>query len=164
MGKGGKKNRGTRGDRNISMIDQHQLLGKTLKPPFNQAPNMHLMSWRDDRLPDMLWAVLLIGHLPRDRCLALFRQVIDAATSLPNKTRKEILHSGIAELDDATFDTMFAPLMNDGDAREILSALLLFDSLPDRTHWARHLGAPDPTLHVPMVAGAVAATTEHQSP
>jgi hypothetical protein len=163
MGKGGKKNRGTKGDRNISMLDQHQLLGKALKTPFNQVPDMHLMSWRDDRLPDMLWAVLLVGNLPRDRCLALFRQVVDAATSLPNETRKEILHSGIAELDDATFDRMFAPLVNDGDAREILSALLLFDSLPDRTHWARHLGAPDPALHVPVVAGAVAATTEHQS-
>ncbi len=44
MSKGGKKNRGAKGNRNISMLDQHQRHGKALRTPFNQVPDMHLMS------------------------------------------------------------------------------------------------------------------------
>ncbi|HWK45908.1 MAG TPA: DUF5677 domain-containing protein [Stellaceae bacterium] len=166
IAKGGKKGsskRGTKGDRNISSLDQHKLHGKTLKPPFAQVPNTALVSWRDERLPELLWAVILVGHLPRERYLECFRQVIAAIKSLPETTATAIQHSVIAELDDATFDVIFAPLFAAPEARHALSALLLFDCLPDRAHWTRHLDEPDATIHSEIAAAAVAATTEHQS-
>ena len=40
-------------------ISKHKRDGKTLLPPFRQL-QMSPSSWKDDRMPEMLWAVLLI--------------------------------------------------------------------------------------------------------
>lgn len=144
-----------------STLNQHKRSGKTLTPPLASIPNMSLASWRDERMPDVLWAVLLTGCLPRDRYLTLFRSVVAAAHH--SGLKSGILHSDSAKLTEIEFDTIFKPLFMNSDALNALSPLLIFKSLPDRTHWARYLAEPDHDSALPILASAVARTLDHQS-
>ena len=50
-----------------SRIESHKRQKKTLVPPLMALPNVALRSWVDDRMPEMIWAALLIARLGRDR-------------------------------------------------------------------------------------------------
>ena len=50
--------------RNESKLSDHKQFKKELKPPLLQI-NLTPSSWVDKRLPEMLWAVLVIGNIER---------------------------------------------------------------------------------------------------
>ena len=50
--------------RNESKLSYHKQFKKELKPPLLQI-NLIPSSWVDERLPEMLWAVLVIGNIER---------------------------------------------------------------------------------------------------
>ncbi|HXK70956.1 MAG TPA: hypothetical protein PK455_06630 [Caldisericia bacterium] len=50
--------------RNESKLSYHKQFKKELKPPLLQI-NLTPSSWVDKRLPEMLWAVLVIGNIER---------------------------------------------------------------------------------------------------
>src|SRR3990172_8631386 len=77
-----------------SDLSKHKKDGKTLMPPFRQLVGMKPSSWKDDRMPEMLWAVLLIGNLEREVALEVFRKV--AAFVSEHSELSDITHSGIA--------------------------------------------------------------------
>jgi hypothetical protein len=161
--KRGRKKGGVVRDRNISTLAQHQRQGKALKPPFLQhQKQITFSSWRDERLPDVLWAALLAGNLDREIYLGQFRRVIAAAKATGDAS-VSVAHSASAKMSEDAFDRTFAAVLGDDRAAHVLSALLLFDALPDRHHWVRSLRAPNPEEHVPLLATAVAATIDHQS-
>ena len=115
-------------------------------------------------MPDTLWAVLLTGALERDRCLAIFREVIEAfRVNEAQVGRKLLVHSSFAKLDDSVFDAIFKKVLNEEDVSKALAPLRIFESLPDRHHWARFL--PDPNLEDQStpVFKAVAGCYDHQS-
>lgn len=112
-------------------------------------------------MPDVLWAVLLTGALPRNEYLSYFRSVVDAAHKSDLKTG--ILHSDSAKLTEQQFDTLFTPLFADADVLTALTPLLLLENLPDRQHWLRHLTQPEAGWAVQNLARAVAHTLDHQS-
>ena len=58
-----------------SKLSQHIQVDKVLKPPMMRIGNMSMSSWKDVRLPEMLWAILIITHLPREIALQFFREV-----------------------------------------------------------------------------------------
>ena len=52
--------------RNESGLKDHKRYKKELNPPFLASGlNMTTSSWFDERLPEMLWAVLVIGNTER---------------------------------------------------------------------------------------------------
>ncbi len=58
-----------------SSLRQHKQVGKSLIPPMLTIPGVTPQSWTNDRLPQMLWACLVISILPRRDALAVFREI-----------------------------------------------------------------------------------------
>lgn len=145
-----------------SGLDQHKRKGKLLVAPFNSiGSNIRQTSWRDERLPDVLWIALLVRALPRERCLELFRAMFVQLKALNQDLGPT--HTDFAKLNEQVFDTLLHPLLTDSKALYALAPLLVLQGLPDRHHWLRHL----PIIEIPnafqALADAVAITTDHQS-
>jgi hypothetical protein len=158
----GKKTKTERAQ--YSPLASHRREGKSFIPPFMQNPNITLMSWRDTRVPELLWAILLAGNLERDSYLRLFREVIRRACKTGEQRLVGTLqHSSLVHEKPDVFEQSFGGVFSDDQASNVLPALLLFDGLPDREHWAKHLPAPDPENHWHVLSRAVARTTDHQS-
>ena len=144
MGKRRNKNTKRRKKDSLhSSIEQHKRQGKRLIPPLAQLP-MHLQSWRDERLPEMLWAASLT-NLPRDHYLELFRRVADEGRKLGKRFDGSVYHSDLAKLDNDTFDSLLGPVISDKEAMAKLPSLMFFEYLPDHKHWERQPFTP-PTL------------------
>ena len=148
---------------NISNLGQHSRERKTLKPPFSRLPRVELHSWRDERLPKILWAVILSGNLEREAYLDLFRRVLNLARSIPEDQIFGLDHHQIAKLSQENFSVLFDPILADDVARERLGALLLFDGLPDRSHWEAYLERPSDDDAFGWLANGVAVAFDHQS-
>jgi hypothetical protein len=58
-----------------SSLRQHKQVGKSLIPPMLTVSGVTPQSWTNDRLPQMLWACLVISVLPRVDALAAFREI-----------------------------------------------------------------------------------------
>jgi Family of unknown function (DUF5677) len=144
-----------------SSLESHRREGKSFVPPFMQYPNTVLLSWRDSRIPEILWAVLLSGVLERDRYLDIFRGVIRRAAEA--KQVQSLSHSLLAADRPEAFDYVFEPVFHDERASRVLSCLLLLRGLPDRFHWERHALSPDPKFDWHVLAQAIALATDHQS-
>lgn len=157
-----KRNNRKRKSKNHSTIDQHKRESKELVPPLAQIAEMNLQSWRDDRLPGMLWAALLTS-LERKKYLELFREVANNAEKLGEGFDGLISHTPLSKLSEDQFDTLLAPVIGDDEARESLGSIHMFSDLPDRCHWIRHVGEPGDTENIDLLARSVAKNLFHQS-
>jgi hypothetical protein len=157
--------RGGKGHRKAmtSKLGDHKLKGKVLSPPFMQLSNVVFSSWRDDRLPEMLWAVILTAALERGEYLDAFSQVAGRAQRIGWDRMKGVEHSNLAKLDSATFDHLMDPVLCSARTRDALAVLLLFDGLPDRAHWQRNLRGPRGDPDIALLAEAVGGCMDHQS-
>lgn len=150
-------------DRNISALEDHPRVGKTLRNPFSRVPSMTPRSWVNECIPNMLWACILASALKRTECLLLFRSVvINTRERVKNYEEAFISHNHLKRLSAGDFDTIFRSVFANKAAAAVLPALLLVDSLPDRAHWERHLAPPD-KQHWQVLVMAVADTFDHQS-
>ncbi|MFW9258660.1 DUF5677 domain-containing protein [Nostoc sp. CALU 546] len=150
--------------RNYSTIAQHKMQGKNLLPPLAQFPNTEFSSWLSERLPEMLWAALLITHLPREYALKIFRRVADYIFKLPEEEKfHDITHSGLANLSSDKLKHFLDSTISDPICKEVLHPLLLLQSLPGYQSWAQSLSdiLTQPTWEPLM--NAVANTLDHQS-
>lgn len=153
-----------RSKRNVSYsgISDHKLKRKTLIPPFADIPNMRRTSWRDERLPELLWACLLASCTDRRAALSTFRQVAnyiaDKVPEAPGKTT----HTGLSELEEHKQLEIISIITGTRENRDVLSSLLLFDSLPARNQWGRFLPLEGRIDVSPLFQG-VARTLDHQS-
>ncbi len=163
MGRKGKSGSRKAGHSGISSsLAQHKLQGKRLLAPLNSiGSNFHTSSWYDERLPEVLWAALLVSAFSREKSLDLFRAVFAQVGKLGPDAGPT--HTELAALSDQSFDTLFQPLLSDGEVRDALAPLLVLDALPDRHHWQRHLPELRPENSIQLLAVAVAATFDHQS-
>jgi len=143
-------------------ISKHKLDGKTLLPPFRQLP-MSPSSWKDDRMPEMLWAVLLIGNIKREEALDTFRKVADLVSR--NSELSDITHSGIAAWSEESRIILINLLKKSHpEAQKILQSLAIFPDLPGFNEWKDVLGEPDNEKEVvDYLAKGVSATLWHQS-
>src|SRR3989344_3135118 len=134
----------TKGNENRSTdISKHKREGKTLLPPFRQL-QMSPSSWKDDRMPEMLWAVLLIGNIKREEALDTFRKVADLVSR--NSELSDITHSGIAAWSKESRIILINLLKKSHpEAQKILQSLAIFSDLPG------------------YLAKGVSATLRHQS-
>jgi len=125
-----------------SSIKQHIRHKKKLNPPLSQLESLNLVSWRDTVAPEILWAVILSATLDRASYLMIFRWVAKAAEGLGPDCVKGIEHTNLSALEPAAFDTLFAPVFANHEAKSALRSLPFLNGLPDRAHWQRTLFAP----------------------
>ena len=143
----------------------HQRKGSKLTPPLATIPKLKTMSWTNDRLPEMLWATLLVSSLPRERALATFRALASYIAEYENGEKPhDITHSGLARTQPPILASMLAYLMASApDIRGALRPLLLFESLPARDHWAQAISLEPAPDDWNALATAVSRTLFHQS-
>jgi hypothetical protein len=128
----------------FSKLSEHRQKRKVLTPPLLQMPSpIHFHSWVDERLPEALWAILLVGQLPRERYMPILSAVAKAAMDFRGEPNVFPDHSALAGVRPEQFAVIFAKLLADEEARAAVSPLLLPEDLPDRAHWASHLSMPD---------------------
>lgn len=108
--------------------------GKRFLPPFSRIENMRFSSWKDHRMPEMLWAVLAIGNWKREKALEFFRYV--GGYIEKNHECFDITLSGIASLPLEKRTEFIAYILNwSPETKGLLSSMLLFPNLPARTEW-----------------------------
>src|SRR3989344_2326714 len=109
-------------------ISKHKREGKTLLPPFRQL-QMSPSSWKDDRMTEMLWAVLLIGNIKREDALNIFRRVADLVSRNPELL--DVTHSGIATWSKESRVALINLLKESHpEVQKILRSLVIFPQLP----------------------------------
>ncbi len=144
-------------------LSKHKRDGKTLLSPFGQLENMRPSSWKDDRMPEMLWAVLLVGNLKREEALEIFRNVATFVQAHPELS--DITLSGMASWPkDKRIE--FVKLLSEShsEASKILRPLVAFVHLPALGEWVEVLGnATDESEVADYLAKGVVATLWHQS-
>jgi len=143
-------------------LSKHKKEGKNLLPPFRQIP-MSPSSWKDDRMPEMLWAVLLIGNLEREDALGVFRKVAELVNKNPELL--DVTHSGIAKWSREN-RINFINLLKEShsETQKILRSLVIFPALPGYSEWKEILGEPkDEGEIADFLAKGVIATLWHQS-
>jgi hypothetical protein len=149
-------------NKSYSGISDHKLKGKTLVPGFADIPNMKLSSWRDERLPELLWACLLASCIDRPTALSTFRQVVNYIVEKIPEAPGKITHTGLSELEEHRQRDIISIITGTKENRQVLTSLLLFDSLPARDQWAHLLPSTGEIDVSPLLQG-VARTLDHQS-
>jgi hypothetical protein len=128
----------------VSSLAAHKKKGKLLQPPMNQIGGLQLSSWVNEVLPEMLWAALMLDGFARQECFDKFRILLDYVGSHPEAFEKKLLDlSGLADIDQNTFNEMFKPLCSEEAVRQALAPMMIFESLPGKERWSALIGAPD---------------------
>lgn len=122
-------------------LSGHKHSKKVLVPPLNTLA-LSSSSWLNHRMPEMMWAVVVIGNLPRETYLDFFRQVgnyvsehnefwditISAISSLPAEQKKKFL----------TFLVEYSP-----EVKNLLKSLAVFPEFPLITELMEVYGIED---------------------
>jgi hypothetical protein len=160
-GKQTKKKR--KENRPYSRLEQHVRSGTALTPPWLTLPNLQKTSWMNDRLPELLWAVLLATQMERKAALEIFRSVAKVGADYRGIGKIPITLSGIASMPQDARDAIIGAITADPTSRATLKCLTIFKDLPSRETWLARLGTPtSPIDWMPLMNG-VARTLLHQS-
>ncbi len=124
---------------------------------------LEFASWMNDRLPEMLWAALILASADREETFREFSRILNFVAGHDRKGELENLTiTGITCLDDNLRGEVIAFITANPRTSLALSTLLLFESLPVRDEWEYHIKTPQPNLDLLMEA--VGDTLFHQSP
>ena len=166
---------------NISTIDQHKRIGRKLVPPLAQIPKMTTSSWMDHHMPEMLWAILLVGVLERRHYLNLLRKVAVRCRSWFVREGEEIVENQVpdpetsldfsivvdqtklAEVTDEEFHDFISIPLAHPLGYAALRPLLLIDDLPGIARWKREIDVEPTKDDWNTLALAVAKVLDHQS-
>ncbi len=153
----------TKNIKNESSLKDHKLNKKELNPPFlANGLNLTTASWFDERLPEMLWAVLIVGNFERNKAIDFFRYVGKYVES--NHDCYDITMTGISKIEESKRKEFISHIIKYSDEiKNILRAMLIFAELPSITIWKELL--PEPVLNedLPKLGDGVAKTFWHQS-
>ena len=145
-----------------SGIEQHKLKGKTLTTPWANISNLEPSSWRDERLPEFLWACILSSCIDRAKALATFRCLINHIEKNAREAYDKITHTGLSQIDDHKQQEIISIITGTRENKEVLHSLLLFDGLPAREQWKQFL-PPNEDIDISPLIKGVARTLDHQS-
>ena len=154
--------------RTTSSLQQHSRIGKTLLPPFLTLPGSGLtpISWMNDRLPEMLWACLVISVIPRHVALDLFREVAAIGFKFrDNEASAEwgLTHSHLAELPEEILTQVIQIITRHPLGYACLRPLLILDKLPGKERWKLLLRTDPQEGDWSTLSNAVLVTLDHQS-
>ena len=147
-----------------STIKQHKRHGKTLTPPLAALPQLKLASWTNDRLPEMLWAALLVSELSRPDALATFRRLADYVSQFgETDSMHDVTHSGLSSIKHEALLQLLGVIVLSDAHRTALAPLLLLRELPARDSWLQVLNTDVSERDWQTLMRAVALTLDHQS-
>ena len=150
--------------KNHSKIQSHKRHGKKLISTLGQIPNLHPSSWMNERLPDMLWAILLVTLLPREQVLNVFRLIIKYIDLLPkNEKFGDITHTGLAKLPSKQLDDVLSIITFSQENKQALTYLLSFDELPAKEAWTKVLETDETHSDWEPLMIGILHTLDHQS-
>jgi hypothetical protein len=163
-----KKRKTQKKGRSYSNLKEHKQRGKELVPPLLDIQELELQSWMNDRLPEMLWAALLVTCLPRDQALSIVREVAGYADEHVERFRDtqdhiDVTLSGIARLGTADTEAIVGILTSQADRRRVLRPLALLEDLPARECWRNALNNPVAAEDWELLKVAVASTLDYSS-
>ena len=146
-----------------SSLEDHTRVGSKLLPPLAQIPNFHSGSWIGQRIPEVIWAGLLFSNLHRGAVIGKVRELGAYMSQVRGKDfqASDIYLSGLSELPLSIQEDTVELLTTPDDFATALSPLLLFDSLPAKDVWKKHLKGYAPEWG--SLAIAVARLLDHQS-
>ena len=172
VSKNSKKRRDAKAKKAKSLhttLAQHKRVKKTLVPPLNTfSPGVRRFShWTDDRVPELLWACLVRGVLPRHEALEVFREVALIAREFVDSTGSlsEIIpsQSNLAERHPDIIPRIVKIVTKYPLGYAALRPLIAIESLPGRDLWIAALGLePDPN-ELNALADAMPEFLGHQT-
>ena len=160
-----KQRKAARARGNRTSLGEHRRDRQQLIAPLNDgilATSIMRSSWIHERLPEMLWASLIIETVGRDYAIEHFREILKFIFDRDDKEQLgDLTLTGIAKLGDDTRDELIFLIASCPGVGEGLACLLIFDGLPAREDWLRHLSSYQPDTHILMMA--VGKSLWHQS-
>lgn len=148
-------------EKRITKISDHTQFKKKLIPPLLKIPFTN-SSWVNDRLPEMLWVVLIAGNLERERALDFFRYV--GRYVAKNNEFADITHTSLGKLSDEKLRDFITHLLNHSkEIKPILESLCCYPHIPKFTIWEQILGAHKIEEKEEMLNKAVFKVFNHQS-
>lgn len=157
-----------RSRRHGSTMAQHKKVGKTLLPPMlHMLPQdkLKFSSWVNNRLPEVLWAVLCASFIPRKEVLRIFAQIareLSAGALTLETDGADLTLSALGASSDG-IEKVCAILRRHPEGSRVLRPLLIFQSLPSRDRWIAALQADPEQADGAALAEAVAKCLDHQS-
>lgn len=151
-------------NRNRSKIRDHSQAGKVLTPPMVSAldQKMSLVSWTNDRLPEMVWAAIVLCAVEREVAFSNFRQIINYVhLHKDNDGIHDLTLSGIAKMQEEDRKAILAILTRNSAIATALSVCRKFERLPAASSWSDYL--PEPGENVDALYQAVGSALWHQS-
>lgn len=143
-------------------LSGHKREKKVLIPPFLKIDKLAYSSWINDRLPEMLWAVLIIGDTERDNALNMFRHIAHYVKS--NHDCYDVTMTGISQFPENKRKEFIEMAVTYSDGiKHALCPLLLFPDLPARKDWEEYLEPQDNEEAWQKLSKAVGETYWHQS-
>jgi len=153
----------SRSGKNRTPISGHTRVGKQLLPPFAKMEGkVAFSSWTNERMPEMLWAVIVRAIDGQDFAISQFRRIINF---IGNHERSEELsdltHTGISKIDPALRAELIACITSHPAIAEALTILRLFDDLPAAPDWM--VCIPEHAPDIELLMTAVGQNLWHQS-
>lgn len=138
---------------------------KVLTPPLATLPNMVLSSWMNDRMPEMLWAVLVREKHTGSIGYAIFRDVLSWLSD--NRGSAEIngvTHSDIANLEPILKKSFISHIVKQAGT-DALRPLLSFPDLPAYDVWREVMAQTKtkPEEDWDFLASSVSSVLFHQT-
>lgn len=163
-----KKKKPHRSHRNTTPLAGHKRVGKALVPPFMQIPGISFASWSNVRLPEMLWACLVITVIPRAEALELFRNIASIGLRYrkgpeENATGWTLRHSDLPNQPRQLIDGIVGLVRQSHTGIQALRPLLLLEDLPGFAWWKAALAVEPNEDDWQTLGQAVQTTFDHQS-
>jgi hypothetical protein len=147
-----------------SPLSQHRREGKELLPPFRRIKIWKFVSWLNERMPDQVWTGLLLTHLDRELALEILRTVAKACQgSFEPGSDIDLTLTGLAAMRPELADRILRIVTSAPGATEALQPLLLFEDVPGRDRWLRHVPDFGTLNRWQLLARTVALLLDHQS-
>ena len=129
---------------------------------ISEDMNLTPAEWTHERLPEMLWAALIVTALGIEDACRYFRLLLQFVAEHPRtEDLKDLTLSGIAGMEESLRSEFLQHMVGYPEVREALCDLLRYENLPARAEWEIYLEPPGQDLHLLM--SAVGSTLWHQS-
>ncbi len=144
-------------------LASHTRRGKNLLPPFAMMKNrLSLCSWMNDRLPEMLWAALILAAFPRKDALTILSKILKFILHHKHSnTMNDLTLTGISKIPVSIREELLEYLVITSNGTKSLWPLLLYDDLPGKEAWSKFI--PDCDQDISLLIKAVGYCLDHQS-
>ena len=157
-----QKHKRSKSKKNRTPISGHTRQGSKLQPPFSKLENVELYNWMNERLPEIIWAALIIVVANRDYALGQFRKILKFISKHGRaENLSDITLTGFSKMEEPLREEIISFIIKPPEIANALATLRIFQSLPARETWNRLL--PEVKPNIELLMNAVGATLWSQS-